>query len=164
MTPRLRRLSQAEMGKAAAIHQTSFDARLPWLVGLHTPTEDIALFKILCSPNEISKGVEIMCQKNRKLLAIVMMLITSCERGPQYLYFKEIDTAVACFGPPAFALPAVGPIDECMQSCLDAGFAFLNNAEGQRVRLQVSNKISGGYQVPAVCREKPSNRSNTGVL
>ncbi len=41
----LRRLSQSEMAQAAIIHRTAFDARLPWLAGLHTPDEDRAYFR-----------------------------------------------------------------------------------------------------------------------
>ncbi|MBP2549105.1 ribosomal protein S18 acetylase RimI-like enzyme [Neorhizobium galegae] len=38
----LRRLTLADMAKAARVHRTSFDARLPDLAGLHTPAEDCA--------------------------------------------------------------------------------------------------------------------------
>jgi putative acetyltransferase len=41
----LRRLSQDEMDRVAIIHRTSFDERLPWLAGLHTPAEDRAFFR-----------------------------------------------------------------------------------------------------------------------
>jgi putative acetyltransferase len=38
----LRRLSTGDMQAAAGVHRRSFDARLPWLAGLHTDEEDIA--------------------------------------------------------------------------------------------------------------------------
>ena len=41
----LRRLSLAEMDQAAFILRTSFNERLPWLMGLHTPAEDRAYFR-----------------------------------------------------------------------------------------------------------------------
>ena len=37
---RIRRLAPADMGAAAKLHRASFDERLPWLAGLHTPEED----------------------------------------------------------------------------------------------------------------------------
>ena len=37
-----RRLTVEDMASAARIYRTSFDARLPWLAGLHTPEEDRA--------------------------------------------------------------------------------------------------------------------------
>lgn len=36
----IRRLALADMPAAARVHRTSFDERLPWLMGLHTPEED----------------------------------------------------------------------------------------------------------------------------
>lgn len=36
-------LEHAEM--AARVHRVSFDARLPWLAGLHTPQEDASFFR-----------------------------------------------------------------------------------------------------------------------
>ena len=45
MPLRLRRLSQSEMGEAAVVHRASFDERLPWLAGRHTPIEDAAFFR-----------------------------------------------------------------------------------------------------------------------
>jgi putative acetyltransferase len=41
----LRRLHEEEMDHAAVIHRKAFDARLPWLAGLHTPAEDRAFFR-----------------------------------------------------------------------------------------------------------------------
>ncbi|GLS17927.1 N-acetyltransferase [Labrys miyagiensis] len=41
----LRRLSLDDMDRAALIHRTAFDQRLPWLAGLHTPEEDRAFFR-----------------------------------------------------------------------------------------------------------------------
>lgn len=36
----LRRLNLQDMAQASRIHRASFDDRLPWLKGLHTPQED----------------------------------------------------------------------------------------------------------------------------
>lgn len=36
----VKRLDLAEMAQASRIHRASFDDRLPWLKGLHTPQED----------------------------------------------------------------------------------------------------------------------------
>ncbi|MEZ2127365.1 MULTISPECIES: N-acetyltransferase family protein [unclassified Sinorhizobium] len=36
----IRRLALADMPAAARVHRASFDERLPWLMGLHTPEED----------------------------------------------------------------------------------------------------------------------------
>lgn len=41
----VRRLSLSDMDEAARIHRLSFDERLPWLAGLHTPEEDRAFFR-----------------------------------------------------------------------------------------------------------------------
>jgi GNAT superfamily N-acetyltransferase len=41
----LKRLTLDEMDQAAIILRTSFDERLPWLAGLHTPEEDRAYFR-----------------------------------------------------------------------------------------------------------------------
>jgi putative acetyltransferase len=38
----LRRLSGGDMEAAAGVHRRSFDARLPWLAGLHAEEEDMA--------------------------------------------------------------------------------------------------------------------------
>jgi len=40
----LRQLQRGEMAQAAVVHRAAFDARLPWLAGLHTPDEDQAYF------------------------------------------------------------------------------------------------------------------------
>ena len=40
-----RRLSLDEMEEAALVHRASFDARVPWLAGLHAPAEDRAYFR-----------------------------------------------------------------------------------------------------------------------
>lgn len=45
MTFSMRRLTLEEMDLAAIIHRTSFDERLPWLAGLHTPEEDLTYFR-----------------------------------------------------------------------------------------------------------------------
>jgi putative acetyltransferase len=37
---RLARLGPDHAGAAARVHRAAFDARLPWLAGLHTPDED----------------------------------------------------------------------------------------------------------------------------
>ena len=41
----LKRLTLNDMDRAAIILRTSFDERLPWLAGLHTPEEDRAYFR-----------------------------------------------------------------------------------------------------------------------
>lgn len=38
--PTIRRLVLRDMPAAARVHRVSFDKRLPWLAGLHTPEED----------------------------------------------------------------------------------------------------------------------------
>ncbi len=43
--PSVRRLSRDEMDQAALVHRASFDDRVPWLAGLHTPSEDHAYFR-----------------------------------------------------------------------------------------------------------------------
>ena len=45
MLSKLRRLALADMDEAARVHRASFDARLPWLAGLHTPEEDRWFFR-----------------------------------------------------------------------------------------------------------------------
>jgi putative acetyltransferase len=39
------RLSRDEMGQAALVHRAAFGERVPWLAGLHTPSEDRAYFR-----------------------------------------------------------------------------------------------------------------------
>ncbi|WP_211193911.1 GNAT family N-acetyltransferase [Pyxidicoccus fallax] len=41
----VRRLLLDEMDAAARVHRMTFDQRLPWLSGLHTPAEDRAFFR-----------------------------------------------------------------------------------------------------------------------
>lgn len=41
----IRQLCLDEMDAAARVHRRSFDERLPWLTGLHTPEEDRAYFR-----------------------------------------------------------------------------------------------------------------------
>lgn len=41
----VRRLSRDEMDQVALVHRASFDERVPWLAGLHTPSEDRAYFR-----------------------------------------------------------------------------------------------------------------------
>ncbi|CAN7410141.1 GNAT family N-acetyltransferase [Bosea sp. LjRoot90] len=38
------KLQRSDMDAVAAVHRASFDDRLPWLAGLHTPEEDRAYF------------------------------------------------------------------------------------------------------------------------
>jgi putative acetyltransferase len=45
MTFSVKQLERHHMGKAAIVHRASFDDRLPWLAGLHTPDEDDAFFR-----------------------------------------------------------------------------------------------------------------------
>ena len=45
MTRLPKQLERSEMDAAAAVHRASFDERLPWLAGLHTPEEDRAYFR-----------------------------------------------------------------------------------------------------------------------
>ena len=40
-----RRLRPADMDAAAAVYRISYDERLPWLAGRHTPEEDKAFFR-----------------------------------------------------------------------------------------------------------------------
>jgi hypothetical protein len=40
-----RRLRAADMDAAAAVYRISYDERLPWLAGRHTPEEDKAFFR-----------------------------------------------------------------------------------------------------------------------
>lgn len=39
------KLSLSQMDEAAGVHRAAFDAALPWLAGLHTPTEDRNFFR-----------------------------------------------------------------------------------------------------------------------
>jgi GNAT superfamily N-acetyltransferase len=39
-----RRLGQDDIARAAAVHRASFDGRLPWLAGRHTPEQDLGFF------------------------------------------------------------------------------------------------------------------------
>ncbi len=41
----LRQLGLDDMHRAARVHRISFDERLPWLAGLHTPEEDRCFFQ-----------------------------------------------------------------------------------------------------------------------
>ncbi len=45
MTAHLRQLTIEDAADAARVHRTSFDERLPWLAGLHTPTEDAEFYR-----------------------------------------------------------------------------------------------------------------------
>ena len=45
MTEPPKRLERSDMDAAAIVHRTSFEERLPWLAGLHTPGEDRAYFR-----------------------------------------------------------------------------------------------------------------------
>lgn len=42
---RLARLTTENAAQAAGVHRASFDERLPWLSGLHTPDEDVAYWR-----------------------------------------------------------------------------------------------------------------------
>lgn len=41
----LRQLGLDDMDRAAIVHRASFDERLPWLAGLHTPAEDRSFYR-----------------------------------------------------------------------------------------------------------------------
>ena len=41
----IRRLAPADAPDIARVHRASFDDRLPWLSGIHTPDEDLAYFR-----------------------------------------------------------------------------------------------------------------------
>jgi putative acetyltransferase len=56
MTLVIRRLSLDEMDRVAQLHRASFDARLPWLAGLHTPEEDRAYFRDHVYPTSAVHG------------------------------------------------------------------------------------------------------------
>ncbi len=45
MTLSIRRLTPADASDIARVHRASFDDRLPWLSGIHTPDEDLAYFR-----------------------------------------------------------------------------------------------------------------------
>ncbi len=45
MTIVLRRLTLDDVDAVAGVHRTAFDARLPWLAGLHSPAEDRWFFR-----------------------------------------------------------------------------------------------------------------------
>ncbi|PZO01334.1 MAG: GNAT family N-acetyltransferase [Hyphomicrobiales bacterium] len=45
MTVPTKQLDLSDAEAAARVHRASFDARLPWLAGLHTPDEDRAYFE-----------------------------------------------------------------------------------------------------------------------
>lgn len=42
---RVARLTVEDAARAAMVHRASFDERLPWLAGLHTPEEDLHYFR-----------------------------------------------------------------------------------------------------------------------
>lgn len=41
----VRQLSVEDAADAARVHRSSFDERLPWLAGLHKPTEDVDFYR-----------------------------------------------------------------------------------------------------------------------
>jgi GNAT superfamily N-acetyltransferase len=41
----LRRLELADMDAAARVHRAAFDHAMPWLIGLHTPDEDLWFYR-----------------------------------------------------------------------------------------------------------------------
>lgn len=45
MTLSIRRLKPADAPAIAKVHRASFDERLPWLSGIHTPDEDLSYFR-----------------------------------------------------------------------------------------------------------------------
>ena len=45
MTLTIRRLTPTDASDIARVHRASFDDRLPWLSGIHTPDEDLAYFR-----------------------------------------------------------------------------------------------------------------------
>jgi GNAT superfamily N-acetyltransferase len=55
MDVRIARLTVADAHAAALVHRTSFDDRLPWLAGLHTPEEDDVFYRdVVLAHNEVS--------------------------------------------------------------------------------------------------------------
>jgi GNAT superfamily N-acetyltransferase len=66
MTFTLRRLTLEEMDRAAIIQRTSFDERLPWLAGLHTPDEDRAFFR-----KRVFAECEIWGAADREIIGII---------------------------------------------------------------------------------------------
>ncbi|MBW6420137.1 GNAT family N-acetyltransferase [Rhizobium sp. XQZ8] len=63
----LRRLNIEDMPAAAIVHRTSFDARLPWLAGLHTAEEDRGYWS-----GPLFKSCEIWgAERNGKLLGVI---------------------------------------------------------------------------------------------
>ena len=45
MITELRRLELADMDAAARVHRAAFDHAMPWLIGLHTPDEDLWFYR-----------------------------------------------------------------------------------------------------------------------
>ena len=62
----LRRLWLGDMDAAAVVFRTSFDARLPWLAGLHTPEEDRAFFR-----NHVFPACEVWGAAERDIIGII---------------------------------------------------------------------------------------------
>lgn len=63
----LRKLALKDMGAAAAVHRASFDRRLPWLAGLHTPAEDRAFYR-----TQVFKACELWgAEQQSKLIGVV---------------------------------------------------------------------------------------------
>lgn len=59
MTTEFRSLELAEMEEAARVLRRSFDHRLPWLAGLHTPEEDTWFFREkIFKENRVWGGVD----------------------------------------------------------------------------------------------------------
>ena len=55
----LRRLTPTDASDIARVHRASFDDRLPWLSGIHTPDEDLAYFRdTVCATCAVWGGVE----------------------------------------------------------------------------------------------------------
>lgn len=55
----LRRLTPTDASDIARVHRASFDDRLPWLSGIHTPDEDLAYFRdTVCATCAVWGGFE----------------------------------------------------------------------------------------------------------
>ncbi|EHM01355.1 acetyltransferase, GNAT family [Acetobacteraceae bacterium AT-5844] len=66
VAPSLRRLRLGDMDAAAKVLRASFDERLPWLAGLHTPAEDRAFFR-----NVLFSDCQVWGAEEDRLLGII---------------------------------------------------------------------------------------------
>ncbi len=73
-----KRLARSDMNMAARVHRASFDDRLPWLAGLHTPDEDRAFFR----DRVYDLGEVWGCFEGAQLLAFIAF----SERRIEHLY------------------------------------------------------------------------------